>query len=245
MRERKVRFLSITDHDTVGAHGDFVAADLGGARLVTGIEMNSTYKGNEVHVLGYRIDLESPELTALIVRNKGSRRRRMETMVRQLQAAGYALTVDQVLAEATAEASLGRPHVAKALVRSGALTDVKTAFKSLLVRGGAGYVPSLYVTPQQAIEVIARAGGISVLAHPGRINDRAIIDELAESGLGGLEVYHPSHDSGRREAFRQKAAALGLVVTAGSDFHDMRVNPEGVGMEVEEAVIKPFLDLVL
>jgi predicted metal-dependent phosphoesterase TrpH len=245
MSARRVEIFSITDHDAVGAYEEIAAADLNGAKLVTGIEINSTYKENEVHVLGYGFDREAPALAALIDRNRAARRRRIEAMVERLRAAGYDIDVDAVLAEAADDAALGRPHVAKALVRMGAVPDVASAFKQMLSRRGAGYVPSTHVTPQEAIDAIASAGGVPVLAHPGRLHDTSIVDELAECGLVGLEAFHPSHDARTRSTMLEKAKAFGLVVTAGSDFHDPVHNPEGVGMTVDDAVIRPFLDLVV
>jgi hypothetical protein len=242
---RRVGLFSVTDHDAFGAYADLADADLGGARLLTGVEINSTYKENEVHVLGFGLDPAAPEIAALVERNRAARRHRIETMAAKLRAAGYGVSFEAVLAEAGDGAALGRPHVAKALVRLGAVPDVATAFSRLLSRGGAGYVPSLHVTPNEAIEAISAAGGVPVLAHPGRLRDIAIVDELAESGLVGLEVFHPSHDGRTRAALLERARAFGLVVTGGSDFHDARHNPEGVGMQIDEALIAPFLELVL
>jgi predicted metal-dependent phosphoesterase TrpH len=240
MLKRGVAFFSITDHDALDAYPEAVDRS-SGATVVTGIEINSTYKDNEVHVLGYALDRASEPLRALIERNRRSRRTRVEQMVAQLRAAGYPVAVDAVLAEAADGASLGRPHVAKALVRIGAVSDVKAAFRQLLSRGGAGYVPSLHVTPQEAIGAIAAAGGVPVLAHPGRLRDEAIVDELAGAGLAGLEVYHPSHSAAQRERYKKKAGEYGLLITAGSDFHDPQYNPDGVGVEVERTQIEPFL----
>ncbi len=244
MRARGVRWFSITDHDSLGAYSDEATAALGELRLIAGLEINSTYKENDVHVLGYGVSLDAQVLTDLIDRNKHARVMRIEQMVEQLRGAGFDISLDRVLAEAGEGASLGRPHVAKALVRAGAVADVNAAFKRVLARGGAGYVPSLHVTPHEAIDVVAAAGGVPVLAHPGRLKDESIVDELAEAGLVGLEVYHPSHSGSQRARFREKAEALGLVVTGGSDFHDSRYSPDGVGMDVSEAELEPFLDLV-
>jgi hypothetical protein len=112
------------------------------------------------------------------------------------------------------------------------------------VRGKPGYMPSNYITPEQAIDVIRESGGHPVLAHPGRLKDEAIIDELIAYGLAGLEVFYPTHNASQTAMFRERATKHGLVMTAGSDFHDIRWNTRGVGMDVDEADIKPFLDLV-
>ncbi len=122
--------------------------------------------------------------------------------------------------------------------------DVQSAFDQLLSRGKPGYAPSNHITPLEAIEVIRAAGGVPVLAHPGRLKDEAVIDELAERGLAGLEVFYPTHSTAQVARYRERARRLGLAMSAGSDFHDERWNAAEVGMDVDEADIRPFLDLV-
>ena len=241
MRERHVEIFAISDHDSLAAYGRFETPP--NMRAITGIEINTTYRANEVHVLGYGVRLDSPELNALIESNVLARRVRVERMVEQLRVAGYGITIEAVVAEAGVAHAIGRPHVGKALIRGGMAPDIEWAFRNLLRTGKPGYVPSTHVTPQQAIDAIAKAGGIAVLAHPGRLKDRNLIDELAEHGLRGLEVFYPLHDADERRIFREKAKHYGLVMTGGSDFHDIRYHTRGVGMDVEAADIAPFLEL--
>ena len=243
MAERKVELFSISDHDTLSAYGKFdLPAEM---RVVVGIEINTSYRDNEVHVLGYRIPADAPKLHEMLEHNQSARMRRAQRMVDQLRVAGYSITLDEVLAEGTEAKSIGRPHVAKALVRSGQIPDVDYAFRNLLGVGKAGYVPSMHVTPQEAIDAIKGSGGLAVLAHPGRLKDRAIVDELADAGLDGLEVFYPKHDADDVQRFREKARERGMFITAGSDFHDIRYHTRGVGMDVDRDDIKPFLDVVL
>jgi predicted metal-dependent phosphoesterase TrpH len=244
MTARGVEVFSITDHDTMAAYGEFEPSALR-ATVVPGIEINTTYKGNEVHVLGYAVPTGASAFGDLLQRNRDSRRVRAQTMLDQLTGAGYPLTLEMVEAESDGGEALGRPHVAKALVRAGHARDVETVFKTLLKRGGIGYVPSLYVTPQEAIDTISAAGGVPVLAHPGRLHDDEIIDELADAGLAGLEVFYPTHTPAQVAHFRARAQQYGLVMTGGSDFHDMRWTQRDVGVEVEREDIAPFLDLVM
>jgi len=241
MRDRRVDVFAISDHDTLSAYGAFRAA--AGTRVVTGIEINTTWRDNEVHLLGYALPLDDAALNAMLERNRAERRARAERMVVQLQAAGYGITFGAVLEEARGSKSLGRPHVAKALVRAGEASDVAAAFRGLLRRGRPGYVPSTHVTPPEAIACIRDCGGIAVLAHPGRLKDRGIIDALVEHGLHGLEVFYPLHDDDDVRFFREKAKERGLVMTAGSDFHDIRYHAHGVGMRVDDEAIAPFLAL--
>lgn len=242
MRARGVRIFSITDHDTMKAYGQF-AADF--ARVIPGIEINTTWEDNEVHVLGYGLPLgDDTPLATVLAENREFRRTRVDRMVAALDAAGYPITVAEVVAESDGGDALGRPHVAKALIRKGLVKDVETAFRDLLTRGKPGYMPSNYITPAGAIDVIRESGGVPVLAHPGRLKDESIIDELIERGLAGLEVFYPTHNASQTAIFREKAERNGLVMTAGSDFHDIRWNARGVGMDVDDADIRPFLDLV-
>ena len=241
MHARGVQWFSITDHDTIRAYeGLEVPA---GMTVVPGIEINTTWNGSDVHILGYGIPLGPSPLAAAIERNRAARRRRIETMVAGLSAAGYPLTVEQVESESNGEA-LGRPHTARALVRAGYVADVDAAFRTLLCAGAPGYAPSHHITPREAIAVVRDAGGIPVLAHPGRLKDDRIIDELAEEGLAGLEVFYPTHSTAQVAHYRAAAARLGLVMTAGADFHDERWNPRGVGMVVDDADVRPFLSRV-
>jgi 3',5'-nucleoside bisphosphate phosphatase len=244
MARRGVEIFSITDHDTMAAYGE-VDREKIAATVIPGIEINTTYKGNEVHVLGFGIPVGASAFADVLQQNRDSRRVRAQTMLAQLEGAGYPLTLEMVEAEADGGEALGRPHVAKALVRAGMVRDVESVFKTLLRRGGSGYVPSLYITPQRAIETIAASGGIPVLAHPGRLSDDEIIDELADAGLAGLEVFYPTHTPAQVARFRARAKQYGLVMTGGSDFHDIRYTDRPVGVEVEREDIAPFLDLVL
>ncbi len=243
MDERGVEVFAISDHDTLAAYGEFQPRD--NARVVTGIEINTTYRENEVHVLGYGVELDSRELNTLIAANVAARRARVDRMVAQLQRAGYGITADDVLREAGEAKALGRPHVGKALIRKGLAPDIEWAFRNLLRSGKPGYVPSTHVTPQRAIESIHAANGLAVLAHPGRLKDRSLIDDLVPQGLDGLEVFYPLHDADDVRIFREKASQYGLVMTSGSDFHDIRYHARGVGMNVDAADLKPFLDRVL
>ena len=242
MGERGVEVFSISDHDTLAAYeGGFEPPP--GARVVTGIEINTTWRENEVHLLGYAVPLGPSPLRELIENNQRERYKRAEMMVDRLRRAGYGLTFDDVLREAGPARAIGRPHVAKALIRGGHASGIESAFRDLLRRGKPGYVPQFYTTPQVAIETIAAAGGIPVLAHPGRLRDRHLIDELARAGLRGLEVFYPRHDASDVAEFRETAKRHGLVMTAGADFHDIRYHTGGVGVDVDRNDVGPFLEL--
>jgi len=242
MQSRGVQIFAITDHDTLAAFEQL--EPVAGIRIVTGIEINATYEDSEVHILGYHLPAGPSPLTAVIEANRAARRVRVGRIVAQLCAAGHAISLEDVEAEAAPNASLGRPHVGKVLIRKGIVTDIEGAFRTFLRRGTPGYVPSTHITPHEAIDIILAAGGVPVLAHPGRLRDEAIIGALAERGLRGIEVFYPTHDANRVHHFRGIAERYGLVMTGGSDFHDIRYNTRGVGMEVAAEDIQPFLDLL-
>jgi predicted metal-dependent phosphoesterase TrpH len=245
MQKRGVEIFSVTDHDSLGAYARFEGA-AGAATVITGVELNTTYRGNEVHILGYGFPVDSEPILSAIAANRAQRRSRAERMVQQLQRVGVDLEMAAVRAEAGhVESSLGRPHVARALVRAGYVSDVEGAFRSLLGAGKPGYVASSYMNPLAAVELVVRSGGVAVLAHPGRLKDESIVDELVEAGLAGIETFYPSHEPSQIAHFRDVARQHGLVMTAGSDFHDARYNARGVGMDVERPDIAGFLELVL
>ncbi len=245
MRKRGVEIFSVTDHDSLGAYAKLGDA-AGTAKVVPGIELNTTYKGNEVHVLGFGFASGAQSVEDAIAGNRRERERRAEQMIERIVRAGYDIDIDAVRAEAGhGETALGRPHVARALIRKGYFSDIDAAFRELLVAGKPGYVPSSYMLPHQAVELVTKAGGVAVLAHPGRLKDESIVDELVNAGLGGIETFYGTHDANQVAHFRDVAAHYGLVMTAGSDFHDPRYNTRGVGMDVDREDIQPFLDLVL
>ncbi|TAM92268.1 PHP domain-containing protein [bacterium] len=240
---RGVSRLAITDHDALEAYAQLdLEAQV--KRVITGVEINTTYRHNEVHILGYGFPLDSPVLRPALERNNAERQLRVRVMAERLTSAGYELSVEEIQAESLPGSPLGRPHVARALMRKGHVGTIEGAFRTLLRRGGPGYVPSTYIRPHEAIRLVRESGGVAVLAHPGRLDDYEIIEELTGVGLQGLEVFYPSHDANQRAYFRETAARLGLVMTGGSDFHDPTYNQHGVGMDVDERDLEGFFELL-
>lgn len=213
-----LRAIAITDHDTVAGWPEAQEAAAGSFLVVVpGVEINTDYNGREVHVLGYYPRLD-PEFVGLLKDRAEARLRRVVRMVERLNALGIAVSVADVMARARGE-SVGRPHVAAALVAAGAAADVQDAFDRFIGHGAPAYVPREKLHPAEAVQWIRRAGGVPVLAHPGTIGDDHIISELTSLGLAGLEVYHPEHDRDTAEHYLRLAQQYDLVVTGGSDFH--------------------------
>lgn len=217
--------VAITDHDTVDG---WPAARSAGAEndvlVVPGVEVSTRLRGAGVHVLAYLLDPAFAPLAAELTRVRESRANRLSDMTRLLTAAGMPLDVGDVLAVAGTASSIGRPHVADALVAKGYVADRAEAFTRLLSDGGPAYVPRYAPATTEAVRIIRAAGGVAVLAHPWgrgsrRVLDSAAIATLAESGLAGLEVDHEDHDADDRAALREIARTHGLVVTGSSDYH--------------------------
>lgn len=213
-----LRAIAITDHDTVAGLQEAQDAASGSALVVVpGVEINTDYNGREVHVLGYYPRLES-RFVALLRERAEARVRRIIRMVEKLNALGIAIRASDIMARAGG-GSVGRPHVAAALVAAGAAADAREAFERFIGRGAPAFVPREKFHPAEAVRWITRVGGVPVLAHPGTIGDDRIIPELIAVGLVGVEVYHPEHDEDTTKHYLALAQQYGLVVTGGSDFH--------------------------
>ena len=240
---RGVRVLAITDHDSVeGLPEGALTAAAAGIRFVPGVELSSVHEGSDVHVLGYFVDARDPQLRAHLEDLRAARRRRAEGIVTALQEAGYAVTIDEVLALSDGGA-VGRSHVARALVAGGHAEDVTDAFSRLLGRGRPFYVPKDVRSPADAISVIRDAGGIPVLAHPGVTGIDAIVPDLVAAGLEGIEAYHAEHTPEQRERYAALAEELGLLVTGGSDFHGPQApNPELGTVELPPGAVDRLLE---
>lgn len=216
--------LAVTDHDHVGALPEARAtAERVGVELVPGIELSVESENGELHLLGYLFDERDPRLQARLVELRLARARRGEQIVERLRALGVEITLDDLLAEVgSAATSLGRPHVARALMRKGLVGSVQDAFDRYLAEGRPAYVPKARLTPREAIALLHGAGGLAVLAHPVTIpleSREPAIRSLTALGLDGVEVVHSKHDASTRAELARLAEELGLVATGGSDFH--------------------------
>jgi len=211
--------LALVDHDTMdGVPEAMAAAEALGIRLVPGVELNTDRTRGEVHILGYFIPLDASGFLAMLARRREARVRRGEEMVRRLQALGFDITFDDVLRIADGGA-ITRPHVARALVEAGCVRSVEEAFARYLYTGGPAYVPREPFSAVDAVRAVLDAGGVPVLAHPGRLSDESIIPELVDAGLQGLECYYPEHKPADTERFLAIAEKYDLVVTGGTDAH--------------------------
>jgi predicted metal-dependent phosphoesterase TrpH len=214
-----VRVLAVTDHDSVSGLAEAIdEAAKHGIEIVPGLEINCDVEGAEIHVLGYCVDWQAEWFEAFLAGQRAERTARVHRMVERLAELGVPVTAEEVFAICK-EGSPGRPHVAQAMVKRGYVKSVREAFDRYLRTGGPANVPRRRLTPVEAVAVIRRAHGVPVFAHPGLADRDAMIPELVQAGLAGIETYYPEHSAGQIEAYRAICRQHDLVATGGSDYH--------------------------
>jgi predicted metal-dependent phosphoesterase TrpH len=217
--------LGVSDHDTVdGLEEANVAASESGVELVPGIEISVDYPQGEFHLLGYYVDFRNPDFLARIRYLQENRVNRNALMVRKMQDLGFEVTLDEIVAE-SGGGQVGRPHMARVLVKKGYAASIQDAFDRYLADGQPLHVPKVKLTPPEAIELVHSAGGMAVVAHPKYMEyptEAELADELGrlkDAGLDGLECYYSQHTEAETEQYLRLARRFGFLVTAGSDFH--------------------------
>jgi len=212
--------IAVTDHDTVGALGDAAfAAESAGIEFVPGIELSSNSGNAEIHLLGYFIDPESPQLAQHLAWCRTKRIDRIVAICAKMTASGRPLSLDDVLVFA-GEGSAGRPHVAQAMIAKGYVASIPEAFQRYLGMGKPAYVRRENISPVAAIGVIREAGGAAVLAHPyASPACLQLLPELITAGLAGLEAWYGEYEQSGREHLAAIAMRHGLIATGGSDYH--------------------------
>lgn len=215
----ELKMIAITDHDTTRAleEAEGFAWPLG-LRFVPGIEFSTDIPGHEVHVLGYGMDWRQSFFQAELALLAQSRQNRAGEMVDKLRGLGYSLKLEDVAVQAGG-GSIGRPHVARALVAMGAFGTVGEVFHALLHKDGPAYVPHRRLKYPEVIELIQAAGGVAVMAHPGLAGDDELVKKVLAAGAEGLEVFHPMHTKQQQEKYLAWTQEAKLLATGGSDFH--------------------------
>ena len=220
---RGLRTIAVTDHDTTDglAEAFDAAKEFPGVRIIPGIELSADVPGDEVHVLGYFIDPGDAELQAELRRFRAGRVDRAKTMVEKLAQLGIGLEWERVQHFA-GDGAVGRPHVAMAMVEAGYCKEPKDAFPEYLGRNGLAYVERVKLTPREAVEMIRRAGGAAVLAHPAYMNDMEIgVAGLSGAGLSGMEVYYGKYGDDTVRQLARLSREYDLIPCGGSDYHGM------------------------
>ena len=216
-----VTVLSVTDHDTVAAHPAARAAcQAAGIEFVPGIEITASRDGADVHVLGYFLDPESPDLLAFLAEQRRRRIDRAREMIARLAALGIPLDADAILEPGMQEGtSVGRPWLARALVAGGHAATTTDAFDRWLSRGRPAFLPRAAARPEEVCARVHAAGGLAAMAHPALVARDEWIEEFSAAGLDALEAYHVDHDAATTARYVSAARRLGLSVTGGSDYH--------------------------
>jgi len=223
-----VTTLALADHDTLAGYRDVVAAGAvpAGLRLIPAVEINALVTRDlglwegELHILGFGMDPDDEVFEAIMEAQRAQRRIRFDRTVDRLRELGLGIDAQVATMAPDGNDALGRPTIARALIAAGHAESVEDAFRRLIGHGCPGYVPRLGLGPAEAIAAIRAAGGLAALAHFREAPDRiAIVRELVEAGLGGLEVHYRTFDRSTVDAVGAVARSLGLLATGGTDYH--------------------------
>ena len=226
--EKGLAYIALADHDSV----DGIAAAKAAAKafpnltVIPGIEISTDIPQGEVHILGYFIDYNDPEFLAKLEDFKNSRLRRAEQMVAKLEGLGLHVEWQRVL-ELAGTSTIGRPHIAQAMMEKGHVPSFQEAFDEYLGHGKPAYVEREKMLPAEAVAIIVKARGLAVLAHPLTTEDpEGLIAELKPAGLVGLEAYYNGYSAEEVEGLVALAQKHGLITTGGSDFHGIEPEEE-------------------
>jgi len=214
--------ISVTDHDTVSALADVTAAAKPrGIRVISGIEITAVDHGRDVHMLAYFFDPASATLGALLHSQRALRVMRVREIANTLASLNLPIDVESVLLASAARpgSTVGRPQIAREMVRAGHVPSLQDAFDRWLATGRPAFVPRTGPSPAEVIATIHESGGVASFAHPGVTRRDELIKPLVDRGLDAIEVYHSDHTPDDVIAYRGLADRLGALVTGGSDFH--------------------------
>ncbi len=243
--ELGLTIIALTDHDTVDGVAPALAAAKAFPRLkvIPGVEISTDMPTDEVHVLGYFIDYTDYKLQATLERMRHSRQQRAQRMIAKLGNLGIPIEWQRVQ-EIAGSGSIGRPHLAQAMLEKGYIASIKEAFTNYIGRDGPAYAARDKVTPPEAVRLILRCNGLPVLAHPFTINDpETMVVELKAAGLVGIEAYYDNYTAGEINRLVSLAHKYNLIASGGSDYHGLDAVTEtmiggaDVPMEAAEQLI--------
>lgn len=221
--------LALTDHDTVeGCAPTAVACSAAGIELLSGVELTAEHEDQELHLLGYGMDITNALLLAALAHFQEVRQERIREMVTRLNRFGVTLDAPAVFTLADCRAP-GRPHVARALVEAGVCATVDEAFERFLKKHRPAWVPKFKISTADAIALVHQAGGAAVMAHPALNRLDEAIPELVELGLDGIECFHTKHAAATCAHYLRLAGQLGVLVTGGSDCHGLTKGKRLIG----------------
>jgi len=223
-RQAGLTTISITDHDHTGALDEGAAAAARqGIVVIPGVELSTTVGDADVHILGYFINHRDSRLQEYLALFRNERLKRAERIVGKLNAMHLPLTIAAVLHQAGG-GSVGRPHIAAALVEEGLIGTYQEAFSRYIGSGKPAYEKKYMISPREAIALVAAAGGLSFVAHPSTFIDDGVLQELIDAGIDGIEVVHPSHSPEMVAHYSSIVSEYFLLASGGSDFHGGKRN---------------------
>jgi len=223
----KLRAIAITDHDTMeGIAAARQEADLRQLEIIEGVELSTEHEGSEVHVLAYCIDLANADFKEHLNLFRNARLLRAEKMVDKLRKMGIMIDFASVL-ELAGPGSVGRPHIAQAMLAAGVINSIAEAFEYYIGVGKPAYEPRFKYNPVAMVKLIRELGGVPVLAHPGISCNETMVLTLIKEGLQGLEVYHPQHTRDMIKYYLDLCRKFNLLATGGSDFHGVGATGHG------------------
>jgi 3',5'-nucleoside bisphosphate phosphatase len=220
-RSRGLKVIAVTDHDSIGGIDEALREANNERRItvVPGVEINTDLASGELHVLGYFLDYNNPELKASLGKIRESRVGRAEKMVEKLHGLGLQVEWQRIQDLARGE-SICRPHIAQAMLEKGYVASEREAFDKYIGRNGPAYVEREKIKPVDAVRIIIKAGGLPVLAHPADIQELdSMLTELIAAGLVGMEVYYGQYDKPTVARLLQVANSYKLITTGGTDYH--------------------------
>jgi hypothetical protein len=237
--------IALADHDSTDGIEPALeeARKLNQLQFIPAVEMSTDVPSGEVHILGYFIDYTSGEFTEALERFRSSRERRAQGMVAKLADLGIHISWERVQ-EIAGSGSVGRPHIARAMLEKGYISAIKEAFDKYIARDGPAYVEREKMTPVEAVKLIVRSRGVAVMAHPFTVPEpEALIVELEAAGLAGIEAYYNGYASEDIGALVALAKNHGLIVTGGSDYHGLDESRETLigGVEVPMEVVSRLI----
>lgn len=211
--------IAVTDHDTTEGIEEAVKYSIDyNLNVIPGIELSCTEQNDEVHILGYFIDYKSPIIKSFTEVLKNARESRNIEILKKLNKLDIDISIDEVR-KISKDGSMGRPHIAKALINKGIVDTVEGAFKIYLGYGKPAYVERFKISVKDGIKLIHSIGGVAVMAHPGLIHNQRIIKNILKEDIDGIEVIHCKHTEAQTKHFTEVADNLNLIKTAGSDCH--------------------------
>jgi predicted metal-dependent phosphoesterase TrpH len=236
--KRGISALAIVDHDTTEALAEALAEAQGeDLEIIPGIELTAQHDNQEVHILGYFLDYRNKELLEKLKLIQLNRIERVYKIIDNLEGLGLKLNPETVFS-ISGKATVGRMHIARALVKDGLVGSTAEAFRKYIGDKSPAYVLGFRLSVPEAIKLIHAAGGVAVLAHPYMLHNDALIVEFADYGLEGIEVHYPEHSQAMVNFYLDLAKKLNLLVTGGTDFHG------GAKPQIKLGMIKIPLELV-